>query len=179
MCRARVVYGSRRAATLVERAVHEATAAQPWQSSFAGEIQSMRQRLEETTGKRNLKRGPGGLVDIEFLVQALQLRHAPSDESVRTPNTLAAIEALSKAGYLDRRDGDALAESYRFLRVAEARLRLMNSASKDDMPEEPAEQAKLARAMGYADFAAVEAAYLRYSTATRQAFERIMAQAAR
>ena len=60
----------------------------------------MRTRLEDTASKRNLKRGPGGTVDTEFLVQMLQLKHGGDDPSIRVPGTLDALTALEKGGYL-------------------------------------------------------------------------------
>ncbi|HXL88579.1 MAG TPA: bifunctional glutamine-synthetase adenylyltransferase/deadenyltransferase, partial [Streptosporangiaceae bacterium] len=95
-----------------------------WQAShrdrFVEDVQAMRRRVEESLppkqAGRELKLGPGGLRDIEFAVQLLQLVHGRTDESLRVPGTLAALRALAAGGYVGRADADDLAESYRFLR---------------------------------------------------------------
>ena len=77
LCKARVVYGSPRAAKAAMAAVAKAAFAHRWRRKDAVEIRQMRQRLEDTApAAGDLKRGPGGIVDIEFLVQMLQLKHA-------------------------------------------------------------------------------------------------------
>ena len=77
-----------------------------------GTMREMRKRLEDTAEKGNLKRGPGGLVDIEFLVQMLQLRHGRANAAVRVPGTLDALSALSLAGKLDIDDNPQVATQY-------------------------------------------------------------------
>jgi glutamate-ammonia-ligase adenylyltransferase len=111
----------------------------------------MRLRLEETASQRNLKRGPGGTVDIEFLVQMLQLKHGGADPSIRKPGTLDALEALRDGGYLSADDADYFRRSYRFQRSVEARIRLMNAAGRHELPDNPVELAKLAYLLGYGD----------------------------
>src|SRR5262249_46245919 len=81
LCKARVVLGSPRAAEYAMQAVQQAAFGPKWQRAFATEIRDMRKRLEETASKRNLKRGPGGTVDTEFLVQMLQLKYGGADVS--------------------------------------------------------------------------------------------------
>ena len=80
----------------------------------------MRRRVEATLPKnmagRELKLGPGGLRDIEFAVQLLQLVHGRADERLRVPATLPALKALADGGYVGRADADDLASAYRFLR---------------------------------------------------------------
>ena len=76
----------------------------------------------------NLKRGPGGTVDTEFLVQMLQLKHGGDDPSVRVPGTLDALTALEQGGYLSADDAEYFRNSYRFQRSIEARIRLMDAS---------------------------------------------------
>ena len=71
--------------------------------------------------------GPGGLRDVEFAVQLLQLVHGRTDDMLRSPNTLAALEALSTYGYVGRGDAAGLERAYRFLRTVEHRLQLRGS----------------------------------------------------
>jgi glutamate-ammonia-ligase adenylyltransferase len=103
-----------------------------WEASsrpdFVAEVQAMRQRVLEhiPSGEadRELKLGPGGLRDVEFAVQLLQLVHGRGDPTLRGPNTIAALEALVRGGYVGRQDGAAMLEAYRFLRTLEHRLQL-------------------------------------------------------
>ena len=138
LCKARVVYGSPRAAKAAMAAVAKAAFAHRWRRKDAVEIRQMRQRLEETApAAGDLKRGPGGIVDIEFLVQMLQLKHARGNPSLRVPNTLAALGELYRAGLLAVDDYEFFDVSYRLLRTIEGRLRLMNSTARDQLPQDP------------------------------------------
>jgi glutamate-ammonia-ligase adenylyltransferase len=120
---------------------------------FVEDVQEMRRRVTETLpaemADREIKLGAGGLRDVEFAVQLLQLVHGRADESLRGRSTLAALAALAGGGYVGREDGDTLAASYRFLRVAEHRLQLQRLRRTHLIPSEPAGLRWLARAMGY------------------------------
>jgi glutamate-ammonia-ligase adenylyltransferase len=155
LCKARVVLGAPAAAEYAVQAVAEAAFGPAWKPAYATEIRAMRMRLEETASQRNLKRGPGGTVDIEFLVQMLQLKHGGADPSIRRPGTLDALEALEEGGYLSNDDADYFHRSYRFQRSVEARIRLMNAAGRHELPDNPKELAKLAFLLGYADSSAL------------------------
>lgn len=95
---------------------------------FVGDVRSMRRRVEEHVpaeqADRELKLGQGGLRDVEFAVQLLQMVHGRGDESVRYPSTLDALRALGDNGYVARSDAADLVESYEFLRAVEHRLQL-------------------------------------------------------
>jgi glutamate-ammonia-ligase adenylyltransferase len=129
--------------------VAQAAFGTPWRPELAAEIREMRSRLEETASKRNLKRGPGGTVDTEFLVQMMQLKHGGADSSVRVPGTLDALTALEQAGYLSAEDAEYFRNSYRFQRSIEARIRLMDATGRHELPENDRELAKLAYLLGY------------------------------
>ena len=98
------------------------TAAQ--REDFVPDVQAMRRRvvasLPPAQAGRELKLGPGGLRDIEFAVQLLQLVHGRADESLRAQATLPALNALARGGYVGRADAAGLAEAYRFLRDSRA-----------------------------------------------------------
>src|SRR2546421_5160906 len=117
------------------------------------DIRAMRQRIVEAVPKgeldREIKRGPGGLRDIEFAVQLLQLVHGRIDESLRSPSTLEALKALTDGGYVGRVDGDALGRAYRFLRTVEHRLQLQRLRRTHTVPDDPAALRWLAHALGY------------------------------
>ncbi|HXV94578.1 MAG TPA: bifunctional [glutamine synthetase] adenylyltransferase/[glutamine synthetase]-adenylyl-L-tyrosine phosphorylase [Pseudonocardia sp.] len=95
---------------------------------FVADVQAMRRRVEEHVrpehAERELKLGRGGLRDVEFAVQLLQLVHGRTDETLRSASTLDALAALARGGYVGREDGANLAASYRFLRLLEHRLQL-------------------------------------------------------
>ena len=173
MCKARVVYGSPRIARLAGQMVAQAAFGLGWQPAFAREIRHMRHRLEGTGGEANLKRGPGGIVDIEFLVQMLQLKFGRHNPRVRSPNTLAALDALAHHGALPQDDAQFLARSYRFLRTIEGRLRLINSTARDKLPEDPTELAKLAHLVRYPSGEALRVEFEEITRQTRKRFDRL------
>lgn len=179
LTKASVVFGAPAAALQAAKVVARAAYGHPWQEADAQAIRQMRKRLEDTAARGNLKRGRGGMVDIEFLVQMLQLRHGGDRVEIRSPNTLDALAALQAAGYLSESDARFFAESYRFLRTVESRLRLMNTSARDDLPDDPAELEKLARMTGHADPTALLADVERYRHDTRQRFERLFDAAAK
>lgn len=117
------------------------------------DIRAMRRRIVDNVPARlvdrEIKRGPGGLRDIEFAVQLLQLVHGRGDESLRVGGTLPALRALVEGGYVGREDGDALVAAYRFLRGVEHRLQLQRLRRTHLVPEDPAAVRWLAHALGY------------------------------
>jgi glutamate-ammonia-ligase adenylyltransferase len=149
LTRARVVCGDADFADEVMAAVSEAAYGLPWRCDFADVIQQMRERLEASRGGRDLKRGFGGLVDIEFAVQLLQLRHGRNHPPLRKPNTWQALEALHLEGLLDEDQHRVLQSGYDFLLRAVSRLRIVQNRSVDELPEGASEVAKLARRLGF------------------------------
>ena len=114
----------------------------------------MRDRIErevarESEGRADLKAGFGGLVDVEFAVQSLQLLHGWQDEGLKSPNTLDALSALRRRELLSERNGLALEEGYRFLRRVEARLRILSERPTDALPRDPVKLNELVRGLGY------------------------------
>ena len=111
----------------------------------------MRRRVVATLPKnmagRELKLGPGGLRDIEFAVQLLQLVHGSADDRLRVPATLPALAALADGGYVGRADADDLAQAYRFLRQTEHLLQLYQLRRTHTLPTDPAVLRRLGRAM--------------------------------
>jgi glutamate-ammonia-ligase adenylyltransferase len=117
------------------------------------DVRDMRRKIIENVPKdkvdREIKRGPGGLRDIEFAVQLLQLVHGRVDESLRVPGTLPALRALVAGGYVGRQDGETLLRGYRFLRGVEHRLQLQGLRRTHTVPDDPAGLRWLAAALGY------------------------------
>ncbi|MGH9170778.1 MAG: bifunctional [glutamine synthetase] adenylyltransferase/[glutamine synthetase]-adenylyl-L-tyrosine phosphorylase [Acidimicrobiales bacterium] len=119
------------------------------------ELRLMKGRSEQIVERRGLeareiKRGRGGIRDVEFSVQLLQLVHGAADEAIRTPATLPALAELAAAGYIDKGDAAALALSYRFLRTVEHRLQLVEEAQVHTVPAELEARRALARVLGFA-----------------------------
>ncbi len=121
-------------------------------TDFVSDVRSMRRRVVDNlpakTVDRQIKLGPGGLRDIEFAVQLLQLVHGRSDEAVRSPNTLKALESLTAGGYVGRDDGASLSAAYRFLRLLEHRLQLSQLRRTHTMPSDPDALRALGRSLG-------------------------------
>jgi glutamate-ammonia-ligase adenylyltransferase len=120
---------------------------------FVQDVQVMRRRVEDhvpaAIAEREVKLGPGGLRDVEFAVQLLQLVHGRADEGLRSGTTLVALEALAAGGYVGRDDAASLAGSYAFLRRVEHRLQLHRLRRTHLIPDEPAALRRLARSMGF------------------------------
>jgi glutamate-ammonia-ligase adenylyltransferase len=131
------------------------TAAQ--RPSFVADIQAMRRRVVDTLSpsdaEREVKLGPGGLRDVEFAVQLLQLVHGRTDESLRSPSTMVALDALAAGGYVGRDDAVKLAAAYRFLRTVEHRLQLQQMRRTHLLPTSDEGLRWLARAMNFREVA--------------------------
>ncbi|NEK60424.1 bifunctional [glutamine synthetase] adenylyltransferase/[glutamine synthetase]-adenylyl-L-tyrosine phosphorylase [Geodermatophilus sabuli] len=120
---------------------------------FVGEVQAMRRRvvanIPPAQAERELKLGRGGLRDVEFAVQLLQLVHGRVDPSLRVGGTLPALTALSAGGYVGREDAATLIASYRFLRTVEHRLQLLRLRRTHLLPTDEQQLRWLARSLGY------------------------------
>ncbi|MFZ5894400.1 MAG: bifunctional [glutamate--ammonia ligase]-adenylyl-L-tyrosine phosphorylase/[glutamate--ammonia-ligase] adenylyltransferase [Myxococcota bacterium] len=119
------------------------------------ELMRLRQRMEvelarERQGRFDLKTGRGGLLDVEFCVQYLQMRHG-TDPRVRTTDTAAALSALHEHGYLERSLFLTLREGYRFLRRLEQRLHVITGASASLIDANSPTLNELGRSMGFSD----------------------------
>ena len=135
----------------------EAIAPMVWHAAarpgFVADVQAMRRRVEThipvKVATREIKLGAGGLRDVEFSVQLLQLVHGRSDAVLRSGNTLDALDALATWGYVGREDAATMAEAYRFLRSLEHRLQLQHLQRTHVVPEEESALRRLGRALGY------------------------------
>ncbi|MDT8440151.1 MAG: bifunctional [glutamate--ammonia ligase]-adenylyl-L-tyrosine phosphorylase/[glutamate--ammonia-ligase] adenylyltransferase [Desulfuromonadales bacterium] len=175
LIKARVVAGAAGLAAAVDRLIEEIVYLRPLPEQLAGEIVRLRQRMEselarEGAAQFNIKTGRGGMVDVEFLVQYLQLCHGRTIPALRCRNTLAALDALLENGLLPATDHAVLANGYRFLRRLENKLRLVHDQSISELSGSPEELAKLARRLGYPDRPrpAAEALRSEYETNTQQ-----------
>jgi glutamate-ammonia-ligase adenylyltransferase len=121
-------------------------------------------RRQRTPVVSDVKLGWGGIRDIEFALQLLQLVHGGSDASVRSPATLSALEALVAGGYLADDDGAGLSVAYRWLRSVEHKLQLWQERRVVHLPTDKDRQTALARSMNYGD-TPVASAWTRFETA--------------
>ena len=120
----------------------EALAPKVWTASqredFVPDVQAMRRRVIENVPdeirSRELKLGPGGLRDVEFAVQLLQMVHGRTNEKLRVRSTVAALVALMEDGYVGRDDGQVLIKSYEFMRLLEHRLQLQRLKRTHTLP---------------------------------------------
>jgi glutamate-ammonia-ligase adenylyltransferase len=120
---------------------------------FVGDVRAMRRRVLENIpardADRQLKLGAGGLRDVEFAVQLLQLVHGRTDEHLRDPGTLLALDTLTARGYVGREDGQALHAAYEFLRTLEHRIQLQHLRRTHVVPADEASLRRIGRAMGF------------------------------
>ncbi|MFC9426198.1 bifunctional [glutamine synthetase] adenylyltransferase/[glutamine synthetase]-adenylyl-L-tyrosine phosphorylase [Streptomyces sp. NPDC056987] len=154
-----------------------------WQASerdhFVPDVQKMRRRVIDNIpagqAERELKLGPGGLRDVEFAVQLLQLVHGRSDASLRGGSTLEALDALAAGGYVGRADAAQLDEAYRFLRAMEHRIQLYRLRRTHLVPEDEADLRRLGRSLGLRGdpVAELDRAWRRHASAVRRLHEKL------
>lgn len=151
LLKARAIAGDRSLGQDFEKAVEPLI----WNSSerdgFVESVQAMRRRvtasIRDADAERQIKLGKGGLRDVEFTVQLLQLVHGKTDPTVRLRATTDAIEALTMAGYIGRTDAALLLNHYTYLRVLEHRIQLVQMRRTHTMPTAPEQLRALARAL--------------------------------
>jgi glutamate-ammonia-ligase adenylyltransferase len=178
LLKARVVVAAPAARAEAERIIVAASYGHGWRAEHVEEIRRMRRRMEEGAQATNLKRGPGGVVDIEFIAQVLQLVHGGADERLRTTRTSAALHALHAAGHLDDERFAFLERAYRTLRAIEGRLRLLDAPARHDFPAAPDERRKLAQLLGYDPPDALGAEVQSITARTRAEFDRVFDETA-
>jgi glutamate-ammonia-ligase adenylyltransferase len=127
--------------------------ARPFTAESIRAVRAMKARAEAEVARRGLadreiKLGTGGIRDVEFAVQLLQLVHGGADPELRSPTTLDALAELADAGYVARQDAEQLATAYRFLREVEHRLQLRDERQVHAVPADPSERDRLARSLG-------------------------------
>jgi glutamate-ammonia-ligase adenylyltransferase len=142
------------------------------------DVRRSKVRLEEYMRRRGkelteVKRGRGGIRDVEFAVQLLQIVHGRRDDRLREPNTLRALAALADEGYVAHEDAEALADAYRFLRRLEHRLQMVRDLQTHDLPADRHARTTLARSLGVAGADALQAEYDRTTGLVRGIHERL------
>lgn len=139
-------------------------------------LRALKLRVEESAklkGDREIKKGPGGLRDIEFSVQLLQLIHGRTDPTIRSPNTLTALRQLSWGEYIDQADAIHFTTAYIHLRTVEHRLQLRDERQTHELPTADDDREWAARAAGFQNLAAFQESHSRYQASVREIHQRI------
>lgn len=162
LLKARPVAGDPELGAAFAEAASDAVWGSPFGADDIREARDMKARAEAEMARRGLserevKRGRGGIRDVEFSIQLLQLVHGRADPALRRPATLAALSELARAGYVSLQDAAVLERSYRFLRAVEHRLQLVEERQVHAVPSEVAARTVLARSLGYRDDASATA----------------------
>ncbi|MFD8937175.1 bifunctional [glutamine synthetase] adenylyltransferase/[glutamine synthetase]-adenylyl-L-tyrosine phosphorylase [Streptomyces sp. NPDC059578] len=154
-----------------------------WQAAerenFVADVQKMRRRVVENIPagevERELKLGPGGLRDVEFAVQLLQLVHGRADTSLRSGTTLDALDALARGGYVGRVDATQLDDAYRFLRTLEHRIQLFRLRRTHLVPEDDADLRRIGRSLGMRTepITELDRAWRRHTSVVRRLHEKL------
>ncbi|MFJ3979239.1 bifunctional [glutamine synthetase] adenylyltransferase/[glutamine synthetase]-adenylyl-L-tyrosine phosphorylase [Streptomyces sp. NPDC090021] len=154
-----------------------------WQAAerenFVADVQKMRRRVVDNIPAahvdRELKLGPGGLRDVEFAVQLLQLVHGRSDATLHSGTTLDALHALAAGGYVGRADAAQLHDAYRFLRAMEHRIQLYRLRRTHLVPEGENDLRRLGRSMGLRTepVAELNKAWRRHASVVRRLHEKL------
>ena len=137
-------------------------------------LREMKALIDAEVQKRemaeNLKLGPGGIREIEFLVQAMQLIRAGREPELRQRSLLAALSCLSAAGHLPADTAQQLADAYRFLRRLENRVQMLGDQQTHVLPDNAVSRARIARALGFADTSELTAQLDGHRAVVAQAF---------
>ncbi|HEX2090145.1 MAG TPA: bifunctional glutamine-synthetase adenylyltransferase/deadenyltransferase [Actinomycetota bacterium] len=147
-------------------------------ASAIEDVRSSKARIEEVVRSRGkeaveLKRGHGGIRDIEFAVQLLQIVHGRRYDRIRNPNTLTALDALAHEGFVAPADARTLADSYRFLRRLEHRLQMVQDTQTHELPSDPARLGPLARSMAFRNADELRTEYGKHTDTVRGLHERL------
>jgi glutamate-ammonia-ligase adenylyltransferase len=166
-----------RLSAAIERHVYEGPRLASADVSLA--LLEMRARIErEIAGPSerayDIKAGRGGILDVEFAIQYLQLLHGGAHPELRARGTLEALEAAAAVGILAAPDRAVLAQGYRFLRRLEHRMRIVHDRPIQALPAEPLELDKLARRTGFPSGAALDRAVVTWTRDVRACYLKIL-----
>lgn len=156
LLRARCVAGDRIVGSEFTSSIQELIYRKQDQVALARDIIAMRKKMEEEVGKEtpiryNIKQGTGGIVDIEFLVQYLQLLYGRDCRWVRVPGTYNALRALHKHKLVANEFYQVLRRAYLFMRQLESRMRIISNQATSELSRDPGKLLPIARRMGYSD----------------------------
>jgi len=178
LVKARVVSGDPHLARRFHRVLHQFVYESAISAKDLKEIHHLRSRMEKELGQEqpdrfNVKLGLGGLADVEFITQALQLRHGAQHKAIRRPNTASALDAIGRAGLLPRHQVAQLRNSYQWLRRLVTLLRLFGVRPKDSLPTKGPLPGRLARSLGYSTGGEFLTDYRRITGQVRQIYREV------
>jgi glutamate-ammonia-ligase adenylyltransferase len=184
LTRARLIAGDARLGRRVRATLRRLVYGAPLPEGALKEIRDVRRRMEvelgkETRGRWHVKLGRGGLVDVEFLAQALQLVHGALHPEARQAGTTAALRGLTRAGALTPETARALADHYRFLRRVSTALRLLGARPTDTLELAGPMPARVATALGLDSREAFLAEYKSHTDAVRTTYDELMNERSR
>lgn len=170
LLKARACAGDRRLGAAYEAGVAPLVWSASQRENFVDDARAMRRRVEVESAQpgpddRRIKLGPGGLRDVEFTVQLLQLVHGRADTRLRVRGTLDGLAQLSAGGYVGRADAAELADCYRTLRLLEHRAQLLRMRRTHDLPASDADLRRVGRS--------IDRSRLKDADAVRSAFQRV------
>ena len=179
LIKARFVAGDAKLGQDFMQMVHEIVYGRAATAEELEQVRQMRHRIETERGDQQrvdleFKTGPGGLVDVEFLVQALQLRHGHTYPQLRTAHTLAVLNRLTALGLIEEDASALLRTNYFFLRRIESVLRRVENTSVSRIPVDDREQQHLARRLGFATVAEFLGAYRHATDKTHEIYEHLL-----
>ena len=140
--------------------------------------QKIDRKVEKASGF-NVKLGRGGIREIEFIAQALQLAHGGRDDWLRVPHTLVSLERLADRGFISQQERSELTDAYRFLRTLEHRLQMEHGLQTHTVPETDSARALIARRIGFMNTNGLSEFldYLKlHTTNVRQTYDRLFAE---
>jgi glutamate-ammonia-ligase adenylyltransferase len=184
LLKARAIAGDATLGTAFEQEAADRVWGRPFGADELRQVRQLKARTEQVVNRqgladRELKRGKGGIRDIEFAIQLLQLVHGRADPQLRSPSTVPALRALATGGYIASEDAGALESAYGFLRTVEHRLQLYEDQQVHTLPASAPARVRLARVLGYRDqasgpaLAQFEADLKRHQTQVRLIHERL------
>ncbi len=155
MTKARAVCGAAEFTDQLQEVISQLAFLRPLPANLQEEIYRLRQRMEQESAREgddhfNIKTGRGGMVDVEFIAQYLQLLHAAKFESLRIQNTVELLKSLAENQILVQNDANLLINGYKFLRRLENKLRLLYDQSINELSAHNSGFRKAASSLGYA-----------------------------
>jgi glutamate-ammonia-ligase adenylyltransferase len=179
LTRARLVCGERRLGRAVRREIRALVYGPEAAPPDLKEMRELRGRMhkelgKETSGRLHVKFGRGGLVDVEFITQAIQMTHGRRHPAIRSPHTVTALTAIGRAGLLPADEAETLAEHYRFLRRVSADLRLFGARPTDTLDMAGPIPARLAKSLEYPSRKDFLEDYKRRTTWVRALYDRVV-----
>ncbi len=179
LTRARLVCGDPRLGRAVRREIHALVYGPEAPPPDLKEMRLLRGRMEkelgkETPGRLHVKFGRGGLVDVEFITQAIQMTHGRLVPAIRSPHTVTALGEIGRAGLLPGDEAEALAGHYRFLRRVSADLRLFGARPADTLEPAGPIPARLAKSLEYPSRKEFLEEYTRRTAWVRALYDRVV-----